>query len=122
MSGSFSHSMGPMEIYGDIFEFAASAGALEGYVFKKDALSPEVLDDWIRNLVKQYHDFSEDVRTQFQGSLDRTMGRTVHSLIQILGPDHQHVLVLKSLIVGEMPSSFNDFKREKEDKAGKYGN
>ena len=43
-----------METYREIFEFAASAGALEGYVFKKDHVAAGELDDWIDNLVKQY--------------------------------------------------------------------
>ena len=110
-----------MDIYREIFEFAASAGALEGYVFKKDHLAPGELDDWIGNLGKQYHGFPDETRKHFQRSLDRTIGRAVHSLILILGPDHRHILSLKSLITGDMPASSHDFQKEKEEKAGKYG-
>ena len=109
-----------MEIYREIFEFAASAGALEGYVFKKDLLSSGELDDWIYNLVKQYEGFADEIKERFQGSLDRTIGRSVLSLIPILGPDHQHILSLKSLIVGDIPASSHDFHKEKEVKSGKY--
>jgi hypothetical protein len=109
-----------METYREIYEFAASAGALEGYVFKKDHLEPGELDDWIHNLLKQYEGFPSEVRACFQGSLDRTMGRAVHSLIPILGSDHHHVLSLKSMITGDMPTSSHDFAREKEEKSEKY--
>ena len=109
------------EIYREIFEFAASAGALEGYVFKKDHVAADELDDWINNLVRQYHGFPAETREHFQGSLDRTMGRTIHSLIPILGSDHHLVLSLKSLIAGDIPASSHDFDREKEEKSGKYG-
>ena len=109
-----------MEIYREIFEFAASAGALEGYVFKKDHLAPGELDDWVWNLVKQYEGFPGEIRENFQGSLNRTMGRAVHSLSPILGSDHQHVLSLKSLIIGGIPTSSQDFDTEKEEKSKKY--
>ena len=109
-----------MDIYREIFEFAASAGALEGYVYKRNNLATNELDDWVQNLVKQYHDFPEKAKTHFQTSLDRTMGRATHSLSAILGPKHQHVLSLKSLITGDIPASSHDFNREKEEKSRKY--
>jgi hypothetical protein len=108
------------EIYREIFEFAASAGALEGYVFKKDHLAPSELDDWVWNLVKQYEGFPDNIRENFQGSLDRTMGRAIHSLNPILGPDHQHISSLKSMITGAIPASSQDFDTEKEAKSRKY--
>jgi len=110
-----------MEMYREIFEFAASVGALEGYVFKKDHLAANELDDWIHNLVKQYEEFPDEIKAHFQGSLDRTMGRAVHSLSAILGSEHEHVLSLKLLIAGDIPATSHDFNREKEEKSKKYG-
>ena len=110
-----------MEIYTEIYEFAASAGALEGYTFKKDQMAPNELDDWIHNLVKQYEGFPDEIKVHFQGSLDRTMGRAVHSLSAILGLEHEHVLSLKLLIAGDIPATSHDFNREKEEKSRKYG-
>jgi len=109
------------ETYREIFEFAASAGALEGYLFKKDHLAPGELDDWIGNLVKQYEGFPPQIKAHFQASLDRTIGRAVHSLVSLAGLDHHQVLSLKSMIIGELPASSHDFEREKEAKADKYG-
>jgi riboflavin kinase, archaea type len=113
--------MTEMDTYREIFEFATSAGALEGYLFKKDHLAAGELDDWIDNLVKQYQGFPSQIRAYFQTSLDRTIGRAVHSLVSLVGPDHHQVLSLKSMIVGELPASSHDFDREKEEKAEKYG-
>jgi hypothetical protein len=107
--------------YKNIYEFAASAGAFEGYVYQRKNLDAESLDNWVRNLVKQYQDLPEDVRESFQHSLDRTMGRAVQSLIVLFGRDHAHVVALKSLIAGKMPDAPDDFENEKEEKADKFG-
>jgi hypothetical protein len=113
--------MAETKTYREVFEFAASAGALEGYLFKKGELAAVELDDWIDNLAKQYQGFPSQIREHFQSSLNRTIGRAVHSLVSLVGPDHHQVLSLKSMIVGELPASSHDFEREKEEKAEKYG-
>lgn len=109
-------------IYNAIYEFASSAGALEGYVYQKTTLEAGSLDNWVSNLVKQYRDLPEDVCIGFQDALDRTMGRAVHSLIRLFGEDHPHVAALQALIAGPMPDAPDDFEKEKEKKADKYGN
>lgn len=108
-------------VYKAIYEFAASAGALEGYVYQKTTLDAGSLDNWVSNLVKQYHDLPEDMRSSFQDSLDRTLGRAVQSLIRLFGEDHAHVVALQVLIAGQMPDTPDDFEQEKAQKAGKYG-
>ena len=106
-------------IYKAIYEFAASAGAFEGYVYEKDALAAESLDNWVSNLIKQYRDLPEEILSTFQDSLDRTMGRAVQSLIRLFGEDHAHVVALQSIIAGPMPDSPDDFEQEKAEKADK---
>ena len=110
-----------VDIYLEIYEFAASAGALEGYVFQRADLNPDSLNNWVKNLVKQYHALPVEAKESFQGSLDRTLGRAILSLITILGQEHDHVRSLKSLIVGKMPDSPQDFEMEKRAKSEKYG-
>ncbi len=109
-----------MNIYREVFEFAASAGALEGYLYDKKDLASKELDDWVHNLLKQYESFPPEARDHFQDSLDRTLGRAVHSLTPLLGPSHPHVAALGSMIKGEMPASSHDFHREKAEKAAKF--
>ncbi len=110
-----------MELYKEIYEFAASAGALEGYVYPRQKLEAGSLDNWIRNIVAQYNDLPEEVRGSFQSSFDRTLGRTVQALVPVLGAEHTHIQALTALIAGEMPSSPHDFEKEKQEKAAKYG-
>lgn len=108
-------------MYKDIYEFASSAGAFEGYVYQRENLEAAYLNNWVKNLVKQYRDLPIDVRDSFQPSLNRTMGRAVQSLISAFGEAHEHVVALKPLIKGKMPDAPDDFEEEKEEKADKYG-
>jgi hypothetical protein len=110
-----------METYKEIYEFASSAGALEGYVYLRSRSEIAGLDNWINNLVKQHRNLPIDVRESFQTSLDRTIGRAVQSLIPVFGKDHDHIKALESLVKGKMPDSPNDFEEEKEEKSKKYG-
>lgn len=112
---------GEMGLYREIYEFAASAGALEGFVYPRKKLEANQLDNWIKNLGKQYHELPEDARKSFQSALDRTLGRAVHALIPVLGAGHDHIKALKAIIAGEIPVSHHDFELEKKDKATKYG-
>lgn len=107
--------------YREIYEFAASAGALEGYVHPRQQLTADHLDNWVRNIVKQYHDLPPAVQDSVQPALDRTLGRAVQALGPILGVDHAHVRSLSGLIVGQIPDSPFDFEKEKEEKADRYG-
>jgi hypothetical protein len=109
-----------MKIFEEIYNFAASAGALEGYVYHRDQVDIQALDDWINNLVKQYFDLPIEVRESFQPSLDRTLGRAVHSIVSLLGADHHYTQALKKLIIGGIPKSFDDFEKEKEVKIEKH--
>ena len=112
---------GPAALYSEIYEFAASAGALEGYVYPKEALEASHLDNWVRNLVAQYRELPGAVREAFQPALDRTLGRAVHSIAAVLGDGHPHVVALRSMVVGEMPASSTDFEAEKAHKAARRG-
>lgn len=117
MSGA---SGGGPELYNEIYEFAASAGAFEGYVFPRERVDPGGLTNWVGNLVRQYRALPEDVRESFQASLDRTIGRAIRSLIPLVGEDHEHVRALRSLVSGSLPESPHDFEREKSEKARKF--
>ncbi len=99
-----------MRLYRELYDFAASAGAFEGYVYPKE-LDVNNLPRWASNLVKQYEALPTEVRTEIQTLSDATLGRAVQSLIPALGEDHEVVTQLKGLISGKLPSSCDDFKK-----------
>jgi len=111
----------PMGRYRELYAFASSAGALEGYVYPEQNRDMGHLDDWINNLVKQYSALPESVRASIQDLLDRTVGRAVQSLEVEIGSDHPHILALRSMLKGEIPASPHDFEQEKREKAERYG-
>ena len=107
-----------MHIYAKIYQFSASVGALEGYVYKKSSaeeLSLPALTVWVDNICKAYNHLSSEVLNEFQGHLDRTLGRALHSLNPVFGDGHELVQKLQSLIKGaaEMPVSADDFNKQK---------
>ena len=104
-----------MHIYQQLYEFAASAGAFEGYVYhkKRDDMDVDALTNWVANLVGAYEQLPSDVRNEFQTSCDQTLGRAIRSVVSLLGEDHNIVIQLKSMVKGELPDSPDDFKKSK---------
>ena len=105
-------------MYAKIYQFSASVGALEGYVYKKasaEELGLPALTVWTDNLCKAYNHLPPEVLDEFQEHLDRTLGRALHSLKPVLGEEHELVGKLQSLIkdVAEMPVSADDFNKHK---------
>ncbi len=105
-----------MHIYTKIYQFAASAGALEGFVYQKkntQALGMEALSGWIDNIAMAYNHLPDEVKREFQHSLDRTLGRAIHSLAPLLGKNHELIDKLKVMVKGSMPASADDFNKKK---------
>jgi hypothetical protein len=98
-----------MGIYKQVYDFAAKAGALEGYVYPKEKVDLGYLPRWVDNLMNDYRSFPSEVREEFQGLCNGTLGRTIQSLLPSLGEDHEVIKKLKSIISGNLPSSPNDF-------------
>ena len=99
-------------MYKQIYEFAASAGALEGYAYEKKALSEGVIAKWTDNLVRAFNRIPPEVREQFQSSCNGTVGRAIHSLTPLMGENHETISRLRSLIAGPLPSSADDFQKD----------
>ena len=61
--------------YEALFNFAAKAGALEGYVYEREKLEP--LDNWVANIEKMHaslaDDIKRDIRNEFRSVLTRTI-------------------------------------------------
>ncbi|EFK07597.1 conserved hypothetical protein [delta proteobacterium NaphS2] len=87
-----------MDIQIALYDFAASAGALEGYAYPKVKIDPAYLPKWTDHLVAAYQELSPEVRDKIQGALDGTLGRAVRALIPVLGEDDETVKKLKSMI------------------------
>jgi hypothetical protein len=102
-----------MHIYRKIYEFAASAGAFEGYVYHKETLDDGALSTWVHNLVTAHDHLPREVRDEIAPGLDQTLGRAIQSLIFVLGEDHSLVRKLKPLVAGSLPQSADDFQRTK---------
>jgi hypothetical protein len=98
-----------MGIYQEVYDFAAKAGALEGYVYPKEKVDLGYLPRWVDNLVDHYHRLPSEVREEFQSLCNGTLGRTIQSLLPSLGENHEVIKKLKSIISGNLPSSPNDF-------------
>jgi hypothetical protein len=97
--------------YSELYDFAASAGSFEGYVYRNAAMDPAYLPKWSGNLLRQYKALPEDVRAEVQDMCDGTIGRAVLSLIPVLGEDHPVVGTLKEMIRGKLPASPDDFDK-----------
>ena len=102
-----------MGVYSDIYEFAARAGAFEGYVYQRKGLTPDSLERWVDHLVEGYKTVPLEARKEFQGLCDGTIGRAIQSLIPAIGEDHGIIKKLKGMTVGKLPSSPDDFSRKK---------
>jgi len=102
-----------MQNYTKIYEFASSSGAFEGYVYPKKEIEPNYLSKWVDHLVAAYEHLSPEVRNEIQSSLNGTLGRAARALIPILGEEDETMQKLKSMIVGDLPESADDFRKEK---------
>ncbi|MBW2570679.1 MAG: hypothetical protein JRE47_15280 [Deltaproteobacteria bacterium] len=102
-----------MHIYTKIYEFAASAGAFEGYVYPKKEIYTNYLPEWVGHLVVAYEHLSPEVSKEIQSSLDGTLGRALRALIPILDEEDETIRKLKSMIGGDLPESADDFRKEK---------
>jgi hypothetical protein len=98
-----------MGIYQKVYEFAASAGAFEGYVYPKEKVDLRSLPRWVDHLMAQYQDLPAEVRQEFQALCDGTLGRAIQSLRPSLGEDHEVIKKLKRLVSGKLPASPDDF-------------
>lgn len=101
-----------MSINRQIYDFAAKAGSLEGWVYQRE-VDVSFLPRWIQNIVDLYNGLPGSVREEIQDLCDETIGRTIHSLLPILGTDHELIGKLKTMVVGTIPSSPYDFPRRK---------
>jgi hypothetical protein len=102
-----------MHLFTQLYEFSASVGALEGFVYKRPDMEAGTIEKWVENLGKAYELLPQEVLKEIQPALDGTLGRAVKSVSKALGEDHVLVKKLKSMVKGSMPSSPDDFQKKK---------
>ena len=102
-----------MHLYSQIYEFAASAGALEGYVYRREEMDMKALANWIANLKTAYGLLPEQVLHEVQSSIDQTLGRAWKSLAQGLDQNNDFAQTVKSMIIGRVPQTADDFQKKK---------
>jgi hypothetical protein len=102
-----------MHLYAQIYDFASSAGALEGYVYRREEMDLKALPVWIENLHQAYRLLPAPAIEEIQPFADMTLGRAFRSLVPLLGENHELVLKLKSMIKGPLADSPDDFQKRK---------
>ena len=102
-----------MHLFAQIYEFAASAGALEGYVYRREDADMKALTSWIANLKTAYGLLPQDVLHEVQGSIDQTLGRAWKSLALGFGQDNDLAQTVKSMIKGRLPETPDEFQKKK---------
>ena len=96
-----------------IYEFAASACAFEGYVYRRADADPTAVSRWTNNLLDAYKLFPPEVRERFQVSLNGTLGRAIASLLPVLGKEHDVIKKLTTMVTAPPPASADDFQKKK---------
>ena len=102
-----------MHLFAQIYEFAASAGALEGYVYRREDADMKALTSWIANLKTAYGLLPQEVLHEVQGSIDQTLGRAWKSLALGFGQDNDLAQTVKSMIKGRLPETPDEFQKKK---------
>jgi len=70
--------------YQELFLFAAKAGALEGYLFKRRKVEP--LTSWIDNISRMYHALSPAVKRQVTPVFTPVLNRILEYGERVLEP------------------------------------
>ena len=102
-----------MHLFMQLYEFSASAGALEGFVYRRPDVEAGAIEKWVENLGEAYQLLPAEVLKEIQPSLDGTLGRAVNSVRNVLGEEHALVRKLKFMVKGPLPASPDDFQRKK---------
>lgn len=105
-----------MHLHAQIYEFSASVGAFEGYVYHKKSRSDvdvDALEAWTKNLVDAYAMLPPDVRIEIQPGLDLTLNRAISSCQAILEGRNIILERLSSMVTQPRECSPDDFQRKK---------
>lgn len=65
-----------MEVYRELFKFAAKAGSFEGYLYERERLEP--LYDWVSNIEKMYANLPDNVKKDIGDELAIVLKRSLN--------------------------------------------
>jgi hypothetical protein len=107
-----------MDDYLKLYDFAASLGAFEGYVYGKkhiQELNLPALENWSANIEKAYQLLPPEVLSAVQDQSHHTAGRAIRSLEPVLGEDHPITRRIYNLInpAEPLPDSADAFNKKK---------
>lgn len=105
-----------MHIYTQLYEFSASIGALEGYVYQKKSMAEmdqKALDIWTENLFEAYRLLPEGVMKEIRPRLDLTLNRAIGSFEAFLEKDHEILKRLHTMIGQRKALTPDDFQKKK---------
>ncbi|RJR35132.1 MAG: hypothetical protein C4576_25590 [Desulfobacteraceae bacterium] len=102
-----------MHIYTQLYEFASSAGAFEGYVYRRTNLDMDALPVWVENLRIGYSLIPPEILREIQPAVDSTLGRAYQSIADTLGEESAIAGKLRTMIRGALPASPDEFKKKK---------
>lgn len=94
--------------YREIYEFAANAGAFEGYVYIAERADYKRLSPWAENLARQFHALPAEVRNRIRPSCEMTLGRAIQSLKPYLEDEDRTMVSLRSMVKGKTASLDKD--------------
>jgi len=61
--------------YEELFKFAAKAGALEGYLYKREKVEP--LYNWVANIEEMYASLPDNVKGDIRNEFNRVLTTTL---------------------------------------------
>lgn len=65
-----------MEVYIELFKFAAKAGSFEGYLYERERLEP--LHDWASNIERMYANLPDNVKKDISNELRDVLTRSLN--------------------------------------------
>jgi len=71
--------------YEELFQFAAKAGSLEGYLYEREDLEP--LDDWIGNIEKMHAGLPDNIKDEIKGELGSVLAKISTYGERVLGDE-----------------------------------
>ncbi len=74
-----------MSTYSELFKFAAKAGSLEGYLFKRKDV--ESLANWVSNILSRYEELPANVKKDIKSDLLVVLNRVLEYGGQTVPPD-----------------------------------